>query len=119
MGGPPLKHTYILGISAYYHDSAAALLEDGEIVAAAQEERFTRIKGDAGFPKNAVDFCLARAGISVDDLDSPGDGVDDTDLGLNLFGGIKFPASSVTPFVEVRAVLEGADQVAITGGILF
>jgi hypothetical protein len=57
--------------------------------------------------------------VSVDNFDSPGGGADDTDLGLNVFGGIKFPASSVTPFAEVRAVLEGADQVVITGGILF
>src|SRR6185503_19554160 len=55
--------TYILGVSAFYHDSAAALLRDGDIVAAAQEERFTRKKGDAEFPSNAVAFCLDRAGI--------------------------------------------------------
>ncbi len=61
--------TYILGISAFYHDSAAALLRDGEIVAAAQEERFTRKKHDAEFPKNAVAFCLGRAGIRAADLD--------------------------------------------------
>ena len=66
------KPTYILGISAYYHDSAAALIADGEIVAAGQEERFTRIKGDASFPKNAVQFCLDRAGITVDQLDYVG-----------------------------------------------
>lgn len=60
---------YILGISAYYHDSAAALLRDGEIVAAAQEERFTRKKHDAGFPKNAVEYCLQEAGISLADVD--------------------------------------------------
>jgi carbamoyltransferase len=48
----------ILGISAYYHDSAAALVRDGEIVAAAQEERFTRIKHDYAFPKNAIEYCL-------------------------------------------------------------
>jgi carbamoyltransferase len=52
----------ILGISAYYHDSAAALVDDGAIVAAAQEERFTRKKHDASFPKNAVQFCLGQAG---------------------------------------------------------
>lgn len=62
------KPTYILGISAYYHDSAAALLKDGEIVGAGQEERFTRVKGDASFPRNAVNFCLEREGITVDDL---------------------------------------------------
>ncbi|MGB5673906.1 MAG: carbamoyltransferase N-terminal domain-containing protein, partial [Gemmatimonadota bacterium] len=64
MSGP----TYILGISAYYHDSAACLLRDGEIVAASQEERFTRKKGDASYPANAVDFCLRRAGIEPSDL---------------------------------------------------
>ena len=58
----------ILGISAYYHDSAAALVEDGRIVAAAQEERFTRKKHDAGFPCNAVRFCLGHAGIKPGDL---------------------------------------------------
>lgn len=59
----------ILGISAYYHDSAAALVEDGVIVAAAQEERFTRKKHDAGFPHKAVEFCLARAGVRGEDVD--------------------------------------------------
>lgn len=60
---------YVLGISAYYHDSAAALLHDGEIVAAAQEERFTRKKHDAGFPKNAAEYCLQEAGIAMGDVD--------------------------------------------------
>jgi carbamoyltransferase len=60
--------SYILGLSAYYHDSAACLLRDGEIVAAAQEERFTRKKGDASFPHQAVAYCLRAAGISVADL---------------------------------------------------
>lgn len=60
----------ILGISAFYHDSAAAILRDGEIVAAAQEERFTRIKHDAGFPENAVRFCLERAGTDLAGVDS-------------------------------------------------
>ena len=55
--------TRILGISAYYHDSAACLVEDGRIVAAAQEERFTRKKHDARFPTNAVAYCLREAGI--------------------------------------------------------
>src|SRR5512139_1638544 len=61
--------TAILGISAFYHDSAAALVVDGEIVAAAQEERFTRKKHDADFPVHAVQFCLEQAGIRVEDLD--------------------------------------------------
>ena len=59
----------ILGISAYYHDSAAALLQDGRIVAAAQEERFTRRKHDARFPGSAVGYCLDEAGIDLDDVD--------------------------------------------------
>jgi len=59
----------ILGISAFYHDSAAALLADGKLVAAAQEERFTRKKHDARFPRNAIDFCLQHAGIDFKDID--------------------------------------------------
>ena len=55
--------TNILGISAFYHDSAAALVRDGEIVAAAQEERFTRRKHDPGFPSSAIEYCLAEGGI--------------------------------------------------------
>jgi carbamoyltransferase len=64
--------TTILGISAFYHDSAAAIVVDGRIVAAAQEERFTRIKHDPAFPKNAVDYCLAEAGVSYDEIDYVG-----------------------------------------------
>jgi len=60
---------YILGISAYYHDSAAALLKDGDIVAAAQEERFTRKKHDHNFPTHAIRYCLKEAGITATDLD--------------------------------------------------
>src|ERR687889_674368 len=59
----------ILGISAFYHDSAAALIEDGRIVAAAQEERFTRKKHDPSFPHNAIASCLAQAGTTMDALD--------------------------------------------------
>ena len=59
----------ILGLSAYYHDSAAALVRDGHIVAAAQEERFTRIKHDYHFPTNASKFCLKEAAIEIEDLD--------------------------------------------------
>jgi carbamoyltransferase len=59
----------ILGLSAFYHDSAAALIVDGEIIAAAQEERFTRKKHDAGFPGNAISYCLDEAGISLNDVD--------------------------------------------------
>jgi carbamoyltransferase len=64
--------TAILGISAFYHDSAAALVVDGEIVAAAQEERFTRRKADERFPQQAVDYCLAEAGLRPEDLDYVG-----------------------------------------------
>ena len=59
----------ILGISAFYHDSAAAVVKDGQIVAAAQEERFTRIKHDHNFPKHAVDYCLQEAGLTPEQLD--------------------------------------------------
>ena len=60
----------ILGISAFYHDSAACLVVDGDIVAAAQEERFTRIKHDHRFPENAVKYCLAEANLGIDQIDS-------------------------------------------------
>src|SRR5947207_2919740 len=60
----------ILGISAFYHDSAAALVQDGRIAAAAQEERFTRVKHDPSFPENAARFCLEFAGLGVADLDA-------------------------------------------------
>lgn len=61
--------THVLGISAFYHDSAACLLRDGDIVAAAQEERFTRKKHDPDFPQHAVQFCFEQAGIAARDLD--------------------------------------------------
>lgn len=64
--------TYILGISAFYHDSAACLIKDEKIIAAAQEERFTRKKHDAGFPKNAIKFCLKEAGITIKDVEHLG-----------------------------------------------
>ena len=61
--------TYILGISAYYHDSAACLICNGEIVAAAQEERFTRRKGDHRFPSASIEYCLREAGLKPGELD--------------------------------------------------
>ncbi len=63
-----MKPRYVLGISAFYHDSAAALLCDGDIVAAASEERFTRRKGDASYPAHAVAYCLREAGVTAQDL---------------------------------------------------
>src|SRR5947209_9095243 len=63
-----MPSTQILGISAFYHDSAACLLRDGEIIAAAQEERFSRKKGDASFPARAVEYCLRAGGITASDL---------------------------------------------------
>ena len=60
---------YILGISAYYHDSAACILKDGEIIAAAQEERFTRKKHDHNFPEKAINYCLKTAKISIDNIE--------------------------------------------------
>ena len=58
----------ILGISAFYHDSAAAIINNGEIIAAAQEERFTRKKHDSSFPKNAIDYVLKEANLSLDQV---------------------------------------------------
>lgn len=60
----------VLGISAFYHDSAAAIVKDGEIIAAVQEERFTRVKHDAGFPSNAVKYCLEECGVKINNLDA-------------------------------------------------
>ena len=62
--------TKILGISAFYHDSAAALLIDGKIIAAVQEERFTREKHTADFPTYSIRYCLEEAGLSLDELDA-------------------------------------------------
>src|SRR5215213_5913127 len=67
-----MSDRYILGISAFYHDSAAALLKNGEVIAASSEDRFTRKKGDATFPHRAVEFCLARADIEASDLTTVG-----------------------------------------------
>ncbi|MEE9212167.1 MAG: carbamoyltransferase N-terminal domain-containing protein, partial [Phycisphaeraceae bacterium] len=64
--------TAILGISAFYHDSAAVVVIDGRIVAAAQEERFTRKKHDYGFPSHAIDSCLRQAGLTPEQLDYVG-----------------------------------------------
>ena len=64
--------TAIMGISAFYHDSAAAIVVDGEVVAAAQEERFTRIKHDHCFPARAIACCLEQAGLRAEDLDYVG-----------------------------------------------
>jgi carbamoyltransferase len=63
------RSVHILGISCYYHDAAAALVKDGVVIAAAQEERFTRKKHDSGFPSQAIAYCLAEAGIAAQDLD--------------------------------------------------
>src|SRR5260370_32026357 len=63
------RPVHILGLSAFYHDSAACLVQDGKIIAAAQEERFTRKKHDAVFPKNAVEFCLKAGGITIKEVD--------------------------------------------------
>ena len=59
----------ILGISAYYHDSAASIIKDGKIIACAEEERFTRIKGDSSFPVNAINYCLNSLNIKIEDVD--------------------------------------------------
>ena len=65
-----IERMYILGISAFYHDSAACLLKDGEIIAAAQEERFTRKKNDAGFPRHVIQYCMKEADIKASQIDN-------------------------------------------------
>jgi carbamoyltransferase len=65
-----LTKPFIIGVSAFYHDSAACLLRDGDIVAAAQEERFTRKKGDDSFPSKAVEYCLSEGGATLDDIEA-------------------------------------------------
>ena len=65
----PDAEVNILGISAFYHDSAACLVRNGRIMAAAQEERFTRKKHDAGFPKCAVEYCLREGNIAIQQID--------------------------------------------------
>ena len=60
----------ILGISAFYHDSAAVIIDGEHIIAAAQEERFTRVKHDASFPINAVEYCIKEAGVTIDQIDN-------------------------------------------------
>ncbi|MHC4379452.1 MAG: carbamoyltransferase N-terminal domain-containing protein [Planctomycetota bacterium] len=59
----------VLGLSFYYHDSAAALVQDGKLIAAAEEERFSRLKHDSGFPQLAIDFVLGEGGVTLDDVD--------------------------------------------------
>src|SRR5438046_1027019 len=66
---PSQKAVDILGLSAFYHDSAACLVRDGRIIAAAQEERFTRKKHDASFPRYAVEYCLREGSIHIDEVD--------------------------------------------------
>ena len=60
---------FIIGISSFYHDSAACIIKDGEIIAAVQEERFTRIKHDSSFPHNAIKFCLSSNNLELNDID--------------------------------------------------
>ena len=90
---------YILGISAFYHDSAAVLLRDGCVIAAAQNERFSRIKNDAEFPQQAIDYCLRQAGVSVRDLDA-----------------VAFYDKPITKFVRL---LESFLAIAPRGGLQF
>ena len=65
----------ILGISAFYHDSAAVLINDQKILAAAQEERFTRIKHDSSFPNESIKYCIKEAGIDINEIEYTGDTV--------------------------------------------
>ena len=64
-----MKKNFLLGISCFYHDSAAAIIEDGNIIAAVQEERFSRIKHDSSFPNQSIEYCLNAGNISIEELD--------------------------------------------------
>ena len=64
-----MKSVYVVGISAFYHDSAACILKNGEIIAAAQEERFTRKKHDQNFPINSIKYCLSEADIEISEVE--------------------------------------------------
>jgi carbamoyltransferase len=88
--------TYVLGVSAYYHDSAACLVRDGEIVAAAQEEAFTRKKHDARFPVEAIRFCLDQGGIDWEDLD--------------WIAFYELPARKLARILSTRAAVPGAGR---------
>lgn len=90
----------ILGISCFYHDSAAAIVVDNKLVAAASEERFTRIKQDPELPKNAVAFCLERAGITINEIDR----VAFYDKPLTKFDRI-ITGYMATPFKSYKALL--------------
>ena len=102
----------ILGISAYYHDSAACLVQDGRIVAAAQEERFTRKKHDHEFPQNAVDFCLSEGGIAGEELDL----VTFYDKPLLKFDRILETYIAYSPRVESATAASGIPASALCGG---
>jgi predicted NodU family carbamoyl transferase len=103
---------YVLGVSAFCHDSAAAILRDGEIVAAAQEERFTRKKNDPSFPRNAIKYCLREAGIGVEGLDLVAfhDGMHKKDLKKNCnFAESSFSTNIIlltpqAPFIHLRLI---------------
>ncbi|HJW30664.1 MAG TPA: carbamoyltransferase N-terminal domain-containing protein, partial [Saprospiraceae bacterium] len=101
---------HILGLNAYHADSSAAILRDGELIAAIEEERFTRIKHWAGFPANAVQFCLQEAGITLDQVDYIGIGRDPR---AKLFRKIKFTLQH--PGIGINAItsrLQNAQQVS-------
>ena len=107
---------YILGISSYYHDSAACLVHDGEIIAAAQEERFSRKKHDHRFPAQAIEYCLQSANLSIDEIDHV---MDMVDLILVMtvnpgFGGQKFLTSQLD---KIRTLRQRIDQHVANGGM--
>lgn len=120
---------YVLGISCYYHDAAACLLDDEEVVAAAAEERFSREKHDSTFPDQAIDYCLAEAGISIDEVDHVGfyekpiekfDRILETFLTVAPFGYRSF-IQGMPLWIRKRLWMRGelADKLNYDGEILF
>src|SRR6185295_13822461 len=98
---------YILGINAYHGDAAAALIKDGRIVAAAEEERFNRVKHCAGFPAAALRYCLAEAGITIADVDHIGISRDPS---AHLHKKVLFAASRAAKAVGRRQSADGRKQ---------
>src|SRR5712675_1237445 len=97
---------YILGINAYHGDAAAALIKDGRIVAAAEEERFNRVKHCAGFPAAALRYCLAEAGITIEDIDHIGISRDPS---AHLHKKVLFAASRAAKEIGGRGRRQKAD----------
>src|SRR6476660_9490566 len=105
---------YILGINAYHGDAAAALIKDGRIVAAAEEERFNRVKHCAGFPAAALRYCLAEAGITIEDIDHVGISRDPS---AHLHKKVLFAATRAARQLSMHAARPGSAVASVDSEI--